>query len=210
MIKIICPDNNNEERLYSIAILFKEVLGVPYEVSFSQSEQNYIISSDDFRDNRMILIEDHLWGNHKKVLSYFSLDNIPDHFTKLEIGDFQTYVVYGRGTIVEDCTSIIVGGDLFASTFFLVTRWEEFLMGRIETGDCDEQQLLSVKCNLSHRPLVNEYAVALQILFNKCGYNIPDSKRIFKIILTHDVDELYLNSWRNIYQDSLSDFPRFK
>ena len=71
-IKIQCPDDNIKERSYAIDILFKEILGLDYEIQFSK-KTNYIIKFE----NKTLIIKDHFFGYFPNILSYLDVKNIP-------------------------------------------------------------------------------------------------------------------------------------
>lgn len=196
MIIITCPNNNVPERTYSVDVIFRDILGLT-------SNQYKILFSNDLNDfyqidinGYIIRIEDHFFRFHKAPLSYISTDSIPSGLQYFHAFDMEVPMLYGEDKFIQKENLFCVGLDIFASTFFMLTRWEEILLGREENGDCDEEQLFAVKYNIYKRPIVNEYETILSKLLSLCGFELPH--RDYEVTLTHDVDGINTPTWSNI------------
>lgn len=96
----------------------------------------------------------------------------------------------------EACTQISNGkvttrADILASTFFLITRYEEYI--RPEERDCygrfPGKQSLPYRAGFLHRPIVEEYGELLRNWLRQAGLPVDEpEKGIRKVYLTHDVD----------------------
>lgn len=166
VLKISIPSNNVKERQYIISVLLSDVLNI-----------NYCIEVDDKADctslyfkDKIFVIQDHFWNNNKLDMSYFQLENIPN-IVRFASSNFikDLPIIYGVDYYEENAQKIICGIDIFASAFFCLTRWEEFLLGREKTGKCDESKLLCVRSNCTKRAIVNEYLDLLKVIFDKMG-----------------------------------------
>ena len=196
MIQIICPNNNIPERTYAIEVLFTEVLGCKmdgYNIQFGDVK-NYELNINDCR----ITIEDHFFNHHTEPLSYLKQENIPTAVHYFHGLGLDIPIIYGEDKFIQDGNSVTVGLDIFASTFFMLTRWEESLLGREEKGDCDESQLFCVKQGLHQRPVVNEYADLIRKLLPS---NVSLSTRNYEVVLSHDVDGFLTPTWTQIAKD---------
>lgn len=197
MLRIVLPNNNTKERVYTCNVLFGELLRVGFEIKIEDNAANTIIE----REGKRIVLEDHFFNNSPEKLSYLKKENIP-----LESGTFHSPygtiipIIYGTDKCILGDNEIICGLDIIASSFFMISRWEEFVQGREETGKCDEQQLFAVKNNLCLVPLVHLYEELLNNLI--FGTDSPtSSKRFFSIKPTHDVDRCYLTSWGELFSN---------
>ena len=197
MIQILCPNNNVPERTYAIEVLLSDVLGCKhdgYEIHFLDDAKNYELSVGHFK----LIIEDHFFNHHAEPLSYLNLGNIPDGVGLFHGCGLEIPIIYGEDKIERDDNSTVIGLDIFASTFFMLSRWEEFLLGREERGDCKETELFAVKHGIFNRPVVNEYAELLRKLLPS---DIKWSSRKYEVVLTHDVDGFIPPSWMRIGKD---------
>lgn len=196
MIRIICPNNNVPERTYSIDVIFRDLLGLAenqYKILFDTDIDDYYkIEINEYS----LKIEDHFFCFHKGSLSYLNHDNIPSDLKYFHAFDLQVPIIYGVDKFIQKGKTFCIGLDIFASTFFMLTRWEESFLGREENGDCDESQLFTVKHNIHKRPIVNEYEQFLRTLFFLCGIELPT--RQYQVTLTHDVDGIITPSWVRI------------
>ena len=103
-------------------------------------------------------------------------------------------IIFGEDTFYEDDHKIVCGIDIFASAFFMLTRWEEFLLGRENKGKCSEKELLCVKNGYDKRAIINEYLVWIEKIFRQ-NHMTVNANKVFQIKLTHDVDRCYVSSW---------------
>lgn len=203
MIIITCPNNNIPERTYAIEVFFGDVLGCEpddYSIQFADIT-NYEMVVDD----KTITIEDHFFNHYVDSLSYLKLYCLPQKLSYFHAFGMEIPIIYGVDKYLQDEKAITIGLDIFASTFFMLTRWEEELLGRQEKGDCDETQLFCVKNKIHQRPIVNEYA---ELLCKLLSPNIPVSNRNYEVILAHDVDGFLPHSWPKILWNMIKHIGR--
>ncbi len=197
MILITCPNNNIPERTYTIEALFVDVLGYKqedYAIQFKDDVCDYELS---FANNKLI-VEDHFFNHYIEPLSYLDLRNVPASLNWFHALGLELPIIYGEDRFIQDENSVTMGLDIFASTFFMLTRWEESLLGREEKGDCDETQLFAVKHGIFNRPIVNEYAAFLHRMLPS---DLPIAKRKYEVVLSHDVDGFMTPTWSRIAKD---------
>lgn len=197
MIHIYCPNNNVPERTYAIKVLFSDILGCKqedYVIQFREDAKNYELCFDDFK----LIIEDHFFNHYVEPLSYLNIESVPTSLNWFHGLGLELPMIYGEDKYIQNEKSVIVGLDFFASTFFMLTRWEESLLGREEKGDCDETLLFAVKHGISNRPIVNEYADFLRELFPQ---EIKLASHKYEVVLSHDVDGFITPSWKRIMKD---------
>jgi hypothetical protein len=195
-LSVICPANNKSEREYIIKLLLEDFLGLKCIIRFEDDATGYLIELGDQR----IVFEDHFFKHFPKNLSYLTRDNIPEYYSKLTSKDLP--IIFGRELLEIQGNEIHCGFDIFASSFFLLTRWEEFVLPRREDGlRCDESQLYVVKHRLTHRPLVNEYLELLTDFFKHFGFEIKPQRK-FTIFQTHDVDWVHLSTFHELMRNT--------
>jgi hypothetical protein len=101
-------------------------------------------------------------------------------------------VIFGDNTIREEDDRVFVGLDIFASSFFMLTRWEETVIEKKDIfGRCMESEMFVVRHNLFRRPIVDEYVSFLRNLLIHLNFNIPTGGRKVEACITHDVDYLF-------------------
>lgn len=197
MIQITCPNNNIPERTYSIEVMFVDLLGCnrnDLDIRFEESIKDYELVANDKR----VVIEDHFFNHFPKEMSYLKPESIPDKTGFFHWLDSEIPIIYGRDFFEDKDNYVTVGLDVFASAFFMLTRWEESVLGREESGDCNESLLLCVKQGVHNRPIVNEYADLLRKLLPGC---LPVSPFRYSVVLSHDVDGFLPPTWSKIVKD---------
>ncbi|UCG26910.1 MAG: polysaccharide deacetylase family protein [Bacteroidales bacterium] len=82
--------------------------------------------------------------------------------------------------------------DLFAASFFMVSRYEEYLNPELDFhGRFDTYQSLSYRNDFHNNPVVDMWALELEKCLKEKFPAIKKGKRIFRSITTLDIDEQY-------------------
>lgn len=199
------PANNVPERLYAIEVLFKELLNMDYNVVEEKDQaESLVIQAGD----KVIAFEDHFWRHHLEPNSYLSKTNIPHCIINLSsFAALEIPIIYGEDKYLVEEKRTLCGLDILASTFFMLTRWEEYVLGRKDTGKCKEDDLLCVKAGYARVPVVHVYEEFLKYLLNKADIEVKCNRK-FAIKTTHDVDRCYLTGWRELFDNARRVYAR--
>ena len=185
MVEIEISTNLIPEFNYVVEVLFDRILGIPYSIINSKGLKHILIKVNSAE----IIIPGDFW----KLNEYFKKDNIPEKIFFSEnqfISEKNIPVIFGNDLIHQVDGTIYCGIDIFASAFFMLTRWEEaFSDLKDEHGRFPASECLAYKNNFLKRPVVNEYAELLWTLLTHLGYRGNRISREFRIIPTHDIDQ---------------------
>ncbi len=199
IIKI--PYSFTYEKKYIINTVFTEFLGLEFFIDNNSSPMYEIL----LPNQNSIMIEDHFFAGFPDGLDYLKKENIPDKisFSKNQfIKEENIPVIYGLPEVdVEQNihTAIRCKIDIIGSIFFMLTRWEEFvLQEKDEYGRFPESMCLSVRNEINRRPVVNEYIEMLWNMLQYLGYPGSRKKKIFEYVITHDVDQAI--RYKNIFK----------
>jgi len=190
-MKIICSPGFEAEKTYTIKILFSLIDKNEPEIIFKPNQKWYSF----ILDNRKII-------NFKDV--FFNALNgsifnatLPEYsnviFASNEYCPEKNIpVIYGDDFFKEENLELHCGIDIVASTFFMLSRWEE-VINRIRDrfSRFIGTESLAYKAGFLDRPVVNEYASMLGEMISRNGGNLNAPMRSFKIIPTHDVDQIF-------------------
>ena len=129
-------------------------------------EYNLEIGSKDYditlENGKKLIIEDTFFNKYPKDLEYLKLENIPNKIEEL---------------------------DIFSASFFMLTRWEEYVnRDRDNHNRFPAYESLAFKEGFLDRPIVNEYLEELKAMLLDIDESLVFKKREYKLILTHDVD----------------------
>ena len=192
MIKIITPNKFSQEKTYIIDILFKSFLGIDYIINNNDGITDYKIILDNGNN---IIIKDHFFSKFAKGDTYLNIKNISEdiRFSKNQFTvEADIPIIYGTDELKITDDKIVCGIDVFASAFFMLTRWEEYVdKARDIHNRFPASESLAFKNNFIDRPVVNEYVEMLWNMLKHLGHKQERKKRNFEIILTHDVDNLH-------------------
>jgi hypothetical protein len=191
MIKIKIPNNNINERKYIIDILFNEFLGLDYSIEIGLND--YEISIEN---GNKLIIKDGFFSNFTEDLAYLNMENIPsevEYFKNIFTSEENVPVIYGDETLLIEADNITCGIDIFAASFFMLTRWEEYVnKNRDKLNRFSATESLAYKNNFLDRPIVNEYVEMLWNMLVHLGIKEKRKERSYQLYLTHDVDFLLL------------------
>jgi len=121
--------------------------------------QNYELL---LNNQKNLIIKDTFFNKYLKNLEYLKVENIPLRIEEL---------------------------DIFAASFFMLTRWEEYVnKNRDAHNRFPAYESLAYKQKFLDRPIVNEYVEELKKSLFELDNSLVFQKREFKFTLTHDVD----------------------
>ena len=111
-----------------------------------------------------------------------------------------TPLLFGSPQIELVGDTLVIHADIIASTYFLITRYEEIIQRneRDEHGRFPGKKSLPYRAGFLHRPIIDEYRLLLRSWLQRYGLRVPDiKKQIQHIYLTHDLDAPTLyRSWK--------------
>lgn len=124
------------------------------------------IGSNDWQielpNKKLLTIEDTFFNRFPNDLEYLKLENIPNKIEEL---------------------------DIFAASFFMLTRWEEYVNKSRDSHDrFPATESLAYKQGFLDRPIVNEYVETLKKMLLELDINLKFKAYKFNLMLTHDVD----------------------
>ncbi|MDA8388815.1 MAG: polysaccharide deacetylase family protein [Nitrospiraceae bacterium] len=198
MITIRIADNFIPERTYSIDVLFSEFLGLDYKIMVDNAARDYEIILEN---GNTLLVRDIFFGKFKDGLDYLDEDQIPlktPHFENPFTAASDIPAIFGTDELVIRQGKIVCGIDIFASSFFMLTRWEECANKSRDSHDrFPAHESLAHKRRFLHRAVVNEYVEMLWNMLShlKCGQ--ARKERAFRIFATHDVDAPFLHAMKS-------------
>ncbi|MFC1751843.1 polysaccharide deacetylase family protein [Thermoproteota archaeon] len=193
MIRILIPNNNISEREYSINTVCGVFLGLNYCIEIG-SEPSYVFILEN---QNHLVIKDGFFSEFPERLSYLRLENIPKKPILLHDYKFTSEntlpVLFGNEQLTISENRIECGADIIASSFFMLTRWEEYVnQVRDKHNRFPGLESLAYKHGFLHRPIVNEYVEMLWNMLVFLGYKGQRKTRSFEFFATHDVDRLRL------------------
>ena len=119
-------------------------------------------------------------------------------------------LLFGTRQIIRNDRQIIVSADIVASTYFLITRYEECLNNtdRDTYGRFIGTKSLPYRAGFLMRPVVDEYGKLLRGWLRETGVSVKEPLEGYEhIYLTHDVDQIW--QWDNLYHALKTSAKRF-
>lgn len=102
-------------------------------------------------------------------------------------------LLFGKPTVETFGETTVLHADIIASSFFLLSRYEEIVRCdvRDKHGRFTGKESLPYRAGFLQRPIVDEYGKAFRKLLKTIGFEINEpEEKINRIYLTHDVDQL--------------------
>ena len=108
-------------------------------------------------------------------------------------GTVAPYAVYGQGNLLPF--------DVFAASFFLVSRYEEYLSQvRDQYGRFRAESTWMFENDMLQKPLVDIWTLALGSRLQAVYPDLPIKKRTFTFIPTYDVDAAWAYKSKGVYR----------
>ncbi len=176
------------EKSYACTVLLGELLGLPWEIRFLPGVEHYRLK---LPNGATLIVEDHFFGKQTDE-TYLRPTNVPDTAVLLdhpfEPGS-DVAGVHGRAFFSQTDREMTCGIDLFASAFFMLTRWEEHVRPeRDGFGRFPAAAALAVRAGFLDRPVVHEYADLLWQMLVRLGWEQPRKITTAHFHLSCDVD----------------------
>jgi len=115
-------------------------------------------------NKKQLIIKDTFFNKYPSDLEYLKLENIPKSIKEL---------------------------DIFSASFFMLTRWEEYVNKNRDTHNrFPATESLAYKEGFLDRPIVNEMLEELKTQLLTLGLDQKPKTKNYQLILTHDVDEI--------------------
>ena len=146
-------------------------------------------------NSKKLIIEDGIFNKFPNDLEYLKPNNIPEkiEFTKNQYTN-EKYIpiIYGNSVLDTQDKYIYCGIDIFASSFFMLTRWEEYVnKNRDSHNRFPAIQSLAFKNNFLDRPVVNEYVEMLKSMMLYLDGTIKFKQQQTRTFISCDVDTPY-------------------
>jgi peptidoglycan/xylan/chitin deacetylase (PgdA/CDA1 family) len=191
MINLLIPPRFYEEKKYIADMFFSEFAGLDYRLK-QAAVDNYEVH---FESGRKIIFHDAFFGNIQSGQSYLQKQALPQTLKFLDTNPYTFEkplpIIFGNNDFAERSNVIECGLDIFASAFFMLSRWEEYVIKKKDIhGRTPENLLFAVKTRISNRPLVDEYFMFFKKLLQSAGIeNVKENS--YQAVITHDIDFLY-------------------
>ncbi|MFZ2635885.1 MAG: polysaccharide deacetylase family protein [Rectinemataceae bacterium] len=191
MILVECPANYAEEKKYAIKALFSFMSDEPPEIETKNIQGEYRIMLEN---GKKIHLKDSFFSNLDGSIFNALIPEPSDVFfvDNRFVSDSRMPVLFGTEELEVGDDEIFIGYDIFASTFFMLTRWEEIINRKRDLfARFPGIESLAYKAGFLDRPVVNEYAIFLANIIKELGRDCSRSRKEFQFILTHDVDQVF-------------------
>lgn len=146
----------------------------------------YTSNTEEFNKYKLVILRSNFFDNEIYGTEQ-SLPKLP-----LQIWE-ETPLLFGESIIGTIDGTIILHADIVASTYFLITRYEEMVRreSRDEHGRFPGKESLPYRAGFIDSPLVEEYGKILRSQLREAGLEIEEPpKKIRKFYFTHDLDQI--------------------
>lgn len=189
MLLIYVPKLTN--RLgYTLGVIFKHLLHTEFSIT---TDENYFLSYGDaklcYGPRR---VGDSL---HIKSCSLLTETSIEEQDPKpfQRDGQWMLYPVYGK--------DLDLPFDLLAATFYMVSRYEEYLPHRQdEHGRFEASQSVAGQAGFLHLPVVDQWAAMLRKLLQNRYPDISLPARNYNFVQTVDIDAAWCYAHKGIFR----------
>ena len=189
---LIYTDINTPRVHYTFHLIFTQLLGIAYKITNNVLEfSEYTKESLNYSKKK---IRNEIFIERAGLLCGDSI--IPIEITPYK-RNLQTYLFPSNNADLHY--------DIFAATFYMVTRYEEYLPAQTDIHDrFKSANSLASKHNFLLQPIVNEWAAEFGALLLVKYPQLDFQIKKFSCILTYDIDVAYTYKGREIIRTLLS------
>lgn len=212
MLHVAVPPGYEAERRYIIDVVLRDFLGQQYRV-LTEDRSDITIKQSDSADGRELRIADVLfqspeaeWTTHASM-PQTPLDKwtVPAWLcTESRLLSDCLPVIYGHrlenGDYYDESPAgVELGLDLFGSSFFMLSRYEECVMSeRDYRNRFAAGHALATREGFLQRPIVNEYTEVFRYLLTRLWPSLVFPEREYALTLSHDVDWPFLHGGKGL------------
>jgi hypothetical protein len=195
MLKVLIPKYCQNEQCYILDIMLGEFLGLDFELA-EHNESNIVISRPGNNaclslNTEFFQISEHAWLE-KESMPILPLENwTPQEYEIQEaLVDQSIPVLYGQPGLVKNDNHWHLNLDIFGSTFFMLSRYEELVtMSRDNHDRFPSSASVASKAGFLDRPIVNEYLEILWSCIKTQWADLVRKERKFRKLISCDVDQ---------------------
>jgi hypothetical protein len=213
MIIIEAPSKFEHEIRYVFDILLTELLGIEFNIQFQENIDYYCIN---LVNGSYIKIFDDFFSKYKDETDYLRESETPKSPVKFGENKFTVEanipIIFGSDLLVVEEKSILLYNDIVSSSFFMLSRWEEFVnKKRNEHGQFNSHDSYASKNKILERPIVNEFSEMIWNMLSHLGYDKEKKRKEYTVNITHDIDNLVRwNSAKDVFTRIGGDLIRRK
>lgn len=176
------------EKEYCFHVLFREMLGAEYQVVWKPQPDYTVVLPNGNR----LEIEDHFFKNVQDD-KYEDTRYLPEEVQHFTFHGLEIVNLYGLPNIQKSenpgLPTLQCRSDIFAATFFMLTRWEEYVLRERDAhGRFPAKSAAAVRFGFLDRPVVNEWADLLYAMLFQLGWEQARPERSFQLSVSCDVD----------------------
>lgn len=186
MIKVIIPKYFEAELKYTLNVLLEEFLGL--SISFECKEESKSVSIE-LSNYKTLELPTYFFDRFKNDEDYLNAKNIPGATFDIDLFGQKIRSFEKVQESVKSDKGITLGVDILGPTFFMLSRWEEYVSKVRDKHDrFPGVESLAQKEGFHQRPIVNEYVELLWSCLLELGIQDKRKAKKYEAVLTCDVD----------------------
>ena len=175
---------------YTLNVLLKHVLHIDFSITTSEEDfLRYVDAKFCYGPRR---IGDSLFVKSCDLLTQTTITDQEPRPTCHD-GQWRIFPVYGRDLDFDF--------DLLAATFYMVSRYEEYLPHREdEHGRFMAQDSLACQAGFNHIPVVDQWAIMLRNALSERYPDVDFPKRAYRFVQTVDIDAAWCYLHKGVFR----------
>ncbi len=194
MLLIYTPDIT-ERIKYTFALFFNQLIRVNYLITSSEEE------FAQYKGNKFSYASENIFGSALYFISTSLLfeTDISEYHPSGITGQIDGRELIGFFEVNESPMPF----DVFASAFYLVSRYEEYVTGKHDHfGRYKDEHSIAQHCGFLGKPMVNYYAFAVKSILQKYFPDLKFEEPKFSVLNTVDVDMAWKYKHKGFYRNT--------
>jgi hypothetical protein len=186
VILITCSSSFEAEKKYVIDYIFRDRLGLPYDLSFCDEQEGFLLQ---LHAGRSVILSSDFWD--RNIENYLSSASLPSvHFGKNDfVVENDIPILFGVDATSCDEKTLASGIDVFGACFFMLSRMEEAIIPQRDGhGRFTSTASTAYKFGFLNRPIVDEYIEMLWNMLSRMDATLRRKEYESKRFITCDLD----------------------
>ncbi len=180
MLLVYCPQTSNRLK-FIFRFIFNDIIGAEYKITTSEEEYKF------YKGPKLNYSKQNIEPHELHIVAHPLLFE-----TGIKDQSIKAFVHHGEKAFFETSKVGSIPFDLFAASFYMVSRYEEYLPTIRDSHDrFNAHQSMAYANGFLQKPIVDVWAFELKHIIAKKYPEIKFTERKYKFISTIDIDNAY-------------------
>jgi len=190
MLQVFVQRKFLPEKKYILDLLLNEFLQITYQLNYHEKASYKIVAET----GSYLEVKDAFFSKFDEAEGYLHETNVPSSISYGKnsfLSEDNAIILFGDNEYTKTAHNIKLGNDIFAASFFMLTRWEENVIAERDLHNrFPDEKSIAQRFAFHKRPVVDEYLFMLEKMLHFLGEETFRNTEGYRLTLTHDIDDI--------------------